>query len=256
VARNRKSASTAPSRVSARACATVLTAVLALGGGSVAVAGAPGLVAAYGLEAGSGTATSDSSGNGRTGTLAGGASWSAGRFGNGLTLDGVSGRVELPGLGTFYDNGFTLEAWVKPRTAKTDVAVLGSWVGGENGGPMIWVDHVSGRYRLTFNKGTVDDYLDSGRSPTPGQWQHLAATYDGVTARFYLDGVEVATKTFGGNAGDSNTWRIGAYSGSPTGFFDGVVDEVRVYNRALSQAEIQTDMSTPVAWSGLPATLF
>ena len=48
-----------------------------------------------------------------------------------------------------------------------------------------------------------------------------------------MDGVEVATKSFTGNAGDSNTWRIGAYGGSPTGFFDGVVDEVRVYNRAL-----------------------
>jgi hypothetical protein len=234
-----------PVRWSALACAAVASAVLALGGGAAAAAGAPGLVAAYGLEEGAGLVAADGSGNGRAGTLAGGASWTAGRFGNGLTLDGVSGRVDLPALGTFYDAGFTLEAWVKPRTSGGDQAVLGTWVSADGGGPMIWIDHVVGRYRLTFNKGAVADYLDSGRSPTPGQWQHLAATYDGTTARFYVDGVEVAARTFGGNAGDSNTWRIGAY-GAPAGFFDGAVDEIRVYDRALTAAEVQTDMTTPI----------
>jgi len=139
---------------------------------------APRLVAAYGLNEGAGIAAADGSGNGRTGTLAGGASWTTGRFGGGLSLDGVSGRVELPALGTFYDGGFTLEAWVKPRTAKTDVAVLGSWVGGENGGPMIWVDHVTGRYRLTFNRGSVDDYLVNAllvNSSTSFQLKYLNA---------------------------------------------------------------------------------
>ena len=53
---------------------------------------------------------------------------------------------------------------------------------------MIWVDHISGHYRLTLG-GTFGNYLDSGRTPAIGHWQHVAATYDGTTARFYIDGV-------------------------------------------------------------------
>ena len=56
----------------------------------------------------------------------------------GLSFGGTGDLVDLPSLGTFYDAGFTYEAWVKKRSAKQDVAVLGSWVGGEEGGPMIW----------------------------------------------------------------------------------------------------------------------
>ncbi len=204
-------------------------------------------MAAYGFDENGGLTAADASGNGRDGALEGSAAWTPGRFGSAASLNGSSARIGLPGLGTFYKTGFTLEAWVKPRVAATDVAVLGTWVGGDDGGPMIWVDHLAGRYRLTLNKGAVADYLDSGQAPVPGQWQHLAATYDGATARFYVDGVETASKAFTGNVGDSNTWRIGAYGPGPTGFYDGAIDEVRVYSRALSLAEVQTDMAEPVA---------
>ncbi len=95
-----------------------------------------------------------------------------------------------------------------------------------------------GRHYLTLN-GRRLEYLDSGRSPAVGQWQHLAATYDGATARYYVDGVETANRALVGNVGDSNTWRIGAYGPGPGGFFDGVIDEVRVYNRAISATEIR-----------------
>ena len=44
-------------------------------------------------------------------------------------FDGVSDRIDLPALGTFYTTGFTYEAWVRKQTAKKDVAVLGSWTG-------------------------------------------------------------------------------------------------------------------------------
>ncbi|MGH2797257.1 MAG: LamG-like jellyroll fold domain-containing protein, partial [Thermoleophilaceae bacterium] len=207
-----------------------------------------GLVAAYGFDQGSGTTLVDSSGNAHNGVVVG-ATWSgAGRFGSALSFDGVNDRVDLAGLGTFYDDGLTYEAWVKKGTTKRDVAVLGTWVAKEDGGPMIWVDHLGGRYYLTLNKSSspAAGYLGSGRSPAVDEWQHLAATYDGAVARFYVDGVEVATKAFTGNVGDSETWRIGAYSSTPTGFFDGLVDEVRIYDRALSAGEIQSDMGKAV----------
>jgi chitodextrinase len=229
------------------------TAALALVLGVVtgrADAAPDGLVAAYSFDENSGTSVADSSGNGRTGTIAG-ATWTAGHFGAGLDFDGVNDRIDLPGLGTFYDTGFTLEAWVRKRTSKSDVTVLGTWVGGDGGGPMIWVHHAAGRYYQTLSTGAAN-YLDSGRAPAVGAWQHLAATYDGATARFYVDGTQVATRSFTGNVGDSNVWRIGAYGPSATGFFDGTIDEVRVYNRALTAAEVAEDMATSV---GSPDTV-
>jgi hypothetical protein len=204
-----------------------------------------GLRAAYGLDQGSGTLAPDSSGNNATGTLVG-AGWSAaGRFGGALSLNGTSGEVDLPGLGTFYKSGFTLEAWVRKQSSKLDVGLFGTWVSGQGGGPMIWVDHGAGRYRLTLG-GSAGNYLDSGRTPAIGQWQHVAATYDGSVARFYVDGSETASAPFAGNVGDSNTWRVGAYGATAGNFFDGLVDNVRIYSRALTASEIQTDMASRI----------
>ena len=193
----------------------------------------PGLRAAYPLDETSGTTAADWSGASQNGTTVG-TTWTAGTYGNAAAFDGVSDRIDLPALGLFYKTGFTYEAWVRKSTAKKDVTLLGSWTGAGSGGPMIWVDHLSGRYHLTFGSASLADYLDSGRTPTVGQWEHVAATYDGTTARFYIGGVEVASRTFTGNVGNANTWRLGAYEAPPAGFFDGAVDNVRIYDRALS----------------------
>ena len=67
---------------------------------------------------------------------------------------------------------------------RTTSAIVGTWAGS---GPMLWVDHIAGHHYLTLG-GSLSSYLDSGQSPIAGQWQHLAATYDGTTARYYIDG--------------------------------------------------------------------
>ena len=215
---------------------------------AVTISNAPvsstGLRAAYGLDDGSGTIVRDSSEGHQTGTLNGG--WATGgKFGGAASLDGTANKIDLPALGTFYKTGFTYEAWVFKQSAKKDVAIVGSWVGTELGGAMIWIDHAHGRYFLTLGESPAT-YLDSGQPAAVGQWQHVAATYDGTTARFYVNGVQTASMLFSGNAGNSNTWRIGAYGNTPAGFFDGRIDNVRIYQRALSAAEIQTDLASRI----------
>jgi hypothetical protein len=232
-----------------------LTAVARDGAGNLAtstpvdvtVSNAPvagsGLQAAYSFDDGAGTSAIDASGNGKTATLSS-AGWTTnGHFGGAVAFNGTSGEVDLPALGTFYKTGFTYEAWVYKQTSKVDVGLVGTWVGSQSGGAMLWIDHLSGHYRLTLGSNLAN-YLDSGRTPNVGQWQHVAATWDGTTAHIYIDGIETASETFTGNAGDSNTWRIGAYGSPSTGFLDGNIDNVRIYGRALSAAEIQSDMST------------
>ncbi len=161
--------------------------------GAVLVSAAPawaaqGLVAAYTFDEGSGGVVNDASGNGHLGTISG-ATWTTGHFGGALSFNGTNASVLLDGLGTFYQSGFTLEAWVQKQSAsRNDVAVLGSFAS-DGGGPMLWVDHIATHYQLTLGNNGLSGYLDSGHNPIAGQWQHLAATYDGTTARFYIDGV-------------------------------------------------------------------
>jgi hypothetical protein len=79
-----------------------------------------------------------------------------------------------------------------------------------------------------------------------GSWTHLAATYDGTWQRLYINGVEVAQRVQTGLiASSSSALRIGGDSVWKQ-YFQGRIDEVRIYNRALSVSEIQADMDTPI----------
>ena len=97
----------------------------------------------------------------------------------------------------------------------------------------------------TFN-GAVN--WVTGTTPNPvNVWTHVALTYDGATLRLYVNGVQVASQAQAGSIQTPSTpLRIGG--NVPYGeYFQGLIDEVRVYNRALSAAEIQSDMTSPLA---------
>ena len=117
----------------------------------------------------------------------------------------------LGSLGTFYQSGFTLEAWVQKTSAsENDAAVVGTWTGER-------ADDLGRPHRHPLPPDPRRLLLELPRlrrEPVAGQWQHLAATYDGTTARFYIDGVEVASRAVSGSVGSSDMWRVGAYGGS------------------------------------------
>ena len=176
-------------------------------------------------------------GTAATGAITG-ASWAAGRNGGGLSFDGVDDHVSLGvARDVLQHRASRSKPGCRRRRRRRTSAIVGTWSGS---GPMLWVDHLAGHNYLTLGS-SLSSYLDSGQSPATGQWQHLAATYDGTVARYYVDGVEVAARATSGSVGTSNVWRIGAYGGTPGGFFDGLVDDVRIYNRALSAGEVQFD---------------
>jgi hypothetical protein len=80
-----------------------------------------------------------------------------------------------------------------------------------------------------------------------GTWSHVAVTYDGANQRLYVNGVQVASRAQTGSMALGNgPLRIGGNGSWATEFFQGLIDDVRVYNRALTATEIATDMSTPV----------
>ena len=78
-------------------------------------------------------------------------------------------------------------------------------------------------------------------------WTHIATTYDGATLRFYVNGIQVSSLAQTGSIVTlSNPLQIGGDSNYGQ-YFQGTIDEVRVYNTVLTAAQIQADMNTPVS---------
>lgn len=212
-----------------------------------------GLVAAYSFSEGAGTTVTDSSGNGNTGTISGATWTTSGKFGNALVFNGTSAKVTVPNSTSLrLTTGMTLEAWVYPTTA-----------------PKAWrsvvAKNVDGYYLMASTD--VGNRIGTGGTWTGGNqntigpsaltvnvWTHLAATFDGAMVRLFVNGVQVASQAQTTPlAATTGTLQIGADS-YPTEFFAGRIDEVRIYNRALSVAEIVTDMNTAVGGTPAPDT--
>jgi concanavalin A-like lectin/glucanase superfamily protein/Big-like domain-containing protein/putative Ig domain-containing protein len=207
-----------------------------------------GLVAAYGFDEGAGTVTADWSGGGHTGTLSG-AAWQSGKFGKSLAFDGLSSWVTVAASGALnVTTSMTMEAWVYPTEA-------GGWrtVVFKEAPEEVW-KHSYGLYSAFGAEGPGGHVLleDSVNLHAPAalavnEWSHLATTYNGSMLRLFVNGTEraavAATGSIDVSAGDL---RIGG-NAMWGDFFKGRIDEVRLYNRALTLAEIQSDMSTPIA---------
>ncbi|WCB94984.1 virion structural protein [Baekduia alba] len=201
-----------------------------------------GLVAAYNFNEASGTTVKDVSGHGLDGVRSGATSTTAGKFGRALSFDGAGDWVTVADDDALdLTNTMTLEAWVAPTT-------LSGWR------TIIAKDQTSavnyGLYAATA-AGKADGDLFIGEEITSastsalktGTWSHVATTYDGKSLILYVDGVAVATKAVTGSVTTSNgALHIGGNSiwGE---WFTGKIDEVRVYNKALTAAQVKTDMN-------------
>ena len=134
----------------------------------------------------------------------------------------------------------TLMAWVKPSSASTLFT------------DVIWKDYFAYFLEATSNtgapgvgafiNGTAHVWVPTPSALTVDSWAHLAATYDGANVRLYVNGVQVGISAQTGTIGTTTTplWIGGSQ------YLSGVIDEVRIYNVALTQAQIQADMNTPV----------
>ena len=215
---------------------------------SVASAPGAGLVAAYGFNEGTGTTITDGSGNGHTGTIAGAAWTTQGRFGNALSFDGVNDWVTVTSTALLnLSTAMTLEAWVFPTTTSgvRDILIK------EGTGADIYnlyARNWRGQPEANVLVGGTNRTAEGAALPA-NTWTHVAGTYDGTTLRLFVNGLPAASIAASGSiATSSGVLRIGGNSlwGE---FFQGTIDEIRVYNRALTQAEIQADLTTPVGGS-------
>ena len=149
-------------------------------------------------------------------------------------------------------NGMTLEAWVYPTTLSGYRTVLMKEIPSELS-YCLYAHDGSPRPATYVNTGSATDPTAAGVSALPlNTWSHLAATYNGSSLILYLNGVAAGTRATTGTLAQSNSpLRIGgnAVWGE---YFQGRLDDVRVYNRALTASEILADMGTPVSTTPPP----
>ena len=200
----------------------------------------PALVAQYGLDG----SAADTSGNANHGSEGSGVSYATGRYGQAASFAGSGAITVANSVSLWVCTGFTVSAWIKPSNTPTDfVAVAvknyryflyssssgfcaaGAPIGGYSQGGNAVVCH--------------------GTGFTAAVWSYFTVTYDGTNLRIWKDAVNVSTQAATAILDQtSGSLMIG---GSQFGeFFQGQIDEVRIYNYARSGAQIATDMTTPI----------
>jgi hypothetical protein len=208
-----------------------------------------GLVAYWSFDEGSGTTAYDASGNGNHGTIYG-AKWTQGKSGTGLSFDGVDDYVDCGNAASLnITSAITIEVWVKfPKLITEYPSSQWPSIVEKGGSYYIWVNGGQNIELGIYKGGAVQPLYLSSSLFQKDVWYHLVFTYDGSYRKAYLNGeLKAAGSTTRNIDITANPVYIGRHG---TQYFSGLIDEVRIYNRALSPEEIRFHYSRggPVAY--------
>ncbi len=197
---------------------------------------ASGLVGHWPLDEQNGTTAGDVSGQNHDGSLVNGITFDNdsgnGQIGDALIFDGPNDRINLPDIDNDLQAGFSVVAWINPENTNGYRAIAGTHT---SQGFMTFVHNGKLAFALRTDSGTRK--LKSHGTIVVNQWQHIAATYDGTVMTWYIDGVEVGSEPHTGQVSDRNNGYIG-WSGWSSEYFDGGIDDVRLYDNSLSNSQI------------------
>ena len=202
-----------------------------------------------------GNIVKDLSDHGNNGIIKGNPKLVPGKFGTALDLDGVGDTVEVPHHESLnMTTAVTMEMWVKVAAAGGDSNQAGIEKGGWELGEYSLYPVYGGGTLAQFNdlpEGCDDENI--GQSIRHEKWRHLAGVWDGEKISLYVDGLLDRSVDCKGELGTNvRSVYIGSRNGGER-FLIATVDEVRVYNRALTVEEIKIDMETPGVIAVAPA---
>ena len=185
------------------------------------------------------------------GTTNGGVSYVSGEVGQAFSFDGTSGTVIIPDSTALrITNQITIECWINAQNTSGDqslVAKMGG-SGGNNGYQFFLHNNTLTAQFNSPGQGWPSSTVSSTAPLYLGLWYHVAWTYDQSVMKLYLNGLPVATNAVGAHAiaASSSRLRISGDDNSHI-YFKGLIDEVSVYNTALSDAQIQAIYNAGVA---------
>ncbi len=201
-----------------------------------------GLVGWWKMDEGAGSNVIDYSGSANTGTSVSTPSYVAGEIGPyALSFNGTSQYFDVPAMTVNY-SAITVSAWIKPSN-----------VGAGDNPRIVANDHTDSDnkgFQLMYNNGGATGFFDVGNGSAEGRatwsqqlvngkWYLYTGVYDGSHVYAYINGVQVASSTLTGSIAasgvDVNIGRNQAYAGD---YFPGTVDDVHMYNRALSATDV------------------
>lgn len=195
------------------------------------------LVSYYALEENSGTFIRDTSFSTNNATATN-TTWGTGRVGNGLVFDGSSTYVS--GQDNDISGTITVSAWVN-----TDASQTSTVVGKDTTQGVIELASNTPSFKITT--GSTLQTVTAGSAISSSTWHHLVGTYDGTNAYLYVDGVLAQTTAATGAISTNNSvWTIGRTVGGAS-HFDGTLDEIKVFSRALSANEVKAEYDAGIA---------
>ena len=219
------------------------------------------IVGRWRFDEGSGTVAQDSSGYDRHGTLQGNPQWVSGIDGGALEFDGTADYVNIDGYkGILGGAARTVAAWVKTTSSGTsdgNSSTIVEW-GSNSGGQRMCFRVYGGRLRCEHGNGN----LQADTSLADDEWHHVAvvvtenATISNPDVKLYLDGEDDTRDTTDGDAFNTTAGpdvSIGRRPVTDTRFFDGLIDDVRIYDAALTAEQIQQLATATKAHDPQPA---
>jgi len=170
--------------------------------------------------------------------------WTDGKYGKALYFDGYNDYINASDSSSLDVSKFTISFWMFPISVSGYLVDKEEWdVGNEYGYEAhFWSD---GKFKFLFGDGTsTQKYVNSTNPLSPNSWYYLTGTYDGSTFKIYINGVLNNSASFSTypNYTFTTPLYIGADNGGD-GYFNGIIDDVRIWNGALTQDEIQTVMN-------------
>jgi hypothetical protein len=204
------------------------------------------LIAYWKFDEGSGLTAADSSGNGNNGALIGPA-WVSGKIGKALDFDGANDKVNAGDIDITGD--FSISVWIYPHSSPNTDGQFGV-VSKDNANDVInyailyglWSSNESDKkIRFRFRNQSSEYNVKSNAEVPLNTWTHILGTYNGSNLKIYINGSLDSSASAAASLPTHNSKLAigGRFTGGNSSLFDGIIDDVRIYGRALSPGEIQ-----------------